>query len=336
MSSPSSLTALVGRKIMSVRLQGQGPIDVTELLASLASKRGETLSRDLLREDMRKVWRVGAFEDLQLSARKARAGVHLTFAVKRRPHVGRVSVSGDVPVSSPELQRIRLLGSSTYDPLRLRRSAERLKDLYLRRGYLNARLTARVGCPVDSQVDIGLAIERGPRYVVRRISFAGNRRLKDKTLRPLIATLDGTVNTQGTPFRADLFKQDRLRWLGAYYDAGMINAEIKVAQVQRVVSKSALDITVEIEEGPVFRYGKIELACPKYAAARCQKANHLASGEVFSRSEAKKLMAKMREVVGHRRKELGHGPKVITVTPHTDVDLEAHTVDIRFEVSVNQ
>jgi outer membrane protein insertion porin family len=335
MASPLSFTSLVGRKIISVGLQGHGPIDVSVLLASLASKRGGTVNPDMLREDMRKVWRVGAFQDLQLSARKARAGVHLTFAVKRRPHVGRVSVSGGVPASSPELQRLRLLGGSTYDPMRLRRSAERLKDLYLRRGYLNARLTARVGCPVDSKVDIGLAIERGPRYLVRHITFAGNRRLKDKTLRPLIATHDGSVNTQGMPFRADLFEQDRERWIGAYYDAGMIKAEIKVAQVQRVVSKTALDITVVIEEGPVFRYGKIEVACPNYAAARCQTANHLASGEVFCGSEARKLMVKLREVVGHSRTELGHSPKVIMVTPKADIDLETHTVDIRYEVGVN-
>ena len=61
----------------------------------------------------------------------------------------------------------------------------------------------------------------------------------------------------------------------------------------------------------------------------------MASGEVFCGSEARKLIVKLREVVGHSRKELGHSPKVIMVTPNTDIDLETHTIDIRYEVGVN-
>ena len=128
----------------------------------------------------------------------------------------------------------------------------RLQNIYYKRGYLNAGITARRDFSSDkSKVRLTFAIDEGAVCTVERIVFSGNERFDEKRLRAELKLEQGQIYSER---KASL---DVNRLLKLYRENGFIDS--KVEQKRRFISEAEVTVDFEISEGERFRIGRINI-----------------------------------------------------------------------------
>ena len=117
----------------------------------------------------------------------ASEAVRITLKVQQRKRI-RLSFVGNDALDRDDLtEALTLYKEGAYDDYELGQSVKQIYRLYQTKGYLQARVhfTRKVGKDEDQ---ISFHINEGPRYRVKKIEFAGNRRLDSDQLEEVINT----------------------------------------------------------------------------------------------------------------------------------------------------
>ncbi|MDX2092813.1 MAG: hypothetical protein SFX73_33410 [Kofleriaceae bacterium] len=222
--------------------------DLAQTLRSLIEARaGQRLEDAPLREDLKRMWRLGVLADARVEV----TGDELAYVVTPRPRIGRVVIPMPDPVA---LRRFALLAGVQFDPARLHRIASATEVNYVRAGHLDAHVAVTVA-PRSDRIDICVAATPGPRVTLAKLELAGARQIPDDVLRKVMHGAKGGVNVVGGIYDADALNTDRIWLLAAYFDRGMLLAQVGTPIVERRGTRLA--VTVPISEGPVLRFGTI-------------------------------------------------------------------------------
>lgn len=177
----------------------------------------------------------------------------ITFTITRGPRylVDDINVSGHSAVTTAEIdERLRLQKGRPFVQATLTAAVAAIEDLYRTRGFIRAqvRAAAAVLAPEnpaapDREIDVTIAIDEGPRTVVRNVIFQGNTAVAEASLFAVIASAPGGVYSEGDMI-AD---RDRieLEYRNRGYDSVVVEAAATLAE-----SDTRADTGFTIAEGP--------------------------------------------------------------------------------------
>jgi outer membrane protein insertion porin family len=170
-------------RVTSVSLEAP-PADAARLARYLEVKVGEPLDPAAVRHVVELLFATGEFQDVVAEATPGAEGVALVFRPSPAPLLRDVLVEGDPVLRAPAARRItRLRSREALWPSRLDRAAQDLSLALVDKGYLEARVTARVeGSGADA--DVVFKIQSGPQVRVRAATVQGGG-LLESTLQPL-------------------------------------------------------------------------------------------------------------------------------------------------------
>jgi outer membrane protein assembly factor BamA len=294
--------ALSGRStlagpIASVELAGA---PATLFRAVIDTHPGQQLADAPLRDDLRRLWALGALADARIDARETAAGIAVVFDVMPARRIAAIHGA-----DAPELRRLRYLKGAEYEPRRVKRVADEIETAYRRDGYLDARVA--VTRRRSPELELCVAVDRGARQTIGTLTFPGAHAVSEATL---LAALHGKgVNHPGGTFDPGALADDKAWLLNEYFERGMVNASVGDPRVTR--HGNTLAIAVPITEGPVFHVGTLSgLAVP----------STLVAGDVVVRSQ----IASAVDELGTRLDA--------DVTPISSVDLEHRRVNFSFQL----
>ena len=92
-----------GAPIQAVDVQGNRMVEDAAILAVISSKQGTLYRTDRLATDVRAIWGMGYFEDVQVDAEEGGGGVKLTYRVTEKPSVRKIIVGGNDEVDEIDL-----------------------------------------------------------------------------------------------------------------------------------------------------------------------------------------------------------------------------------------
>jgi outer membrane protein insertion porin family len=285
--------------IASVSVAGAPAVEPL-LRGVIETHTGQQLADAPLREDLRRLWALGALADARIDARATPAGIAVVFEVTPAPRIAAVHGAG-----APELRRLRYLAGAAYEPRRVQRVAGEIQAGLVRDGYLDARVA--VTRRRSHALELCVAVDRGARQTIGTLTFPGAHAVPAATL---LAALHGKgVNHPGGTYDPGALADDKIWLLNEYSERGMINASIGEPRVAR--HGDTLAIAIPITEGPVFHLGRLTgLAVP----------HGLTMGSVIVRSKVADAIAELETRVDAE------------VTPIPSVDLEHHVVDFFFQI----
>lgn len=284
-----------------VRVTGVDSRLADMLRLQLATKPGTVLDGAPLAEDLRRLWALGVIDDASVEVDNG----SVTFlVVPRRPITNVVHRGGDALAQS----RFRQLEAASFEPSRIHRMAEALRESYVREGRLDATVEARQRVHLTG-VEVCVATNPGPKVTIAKLEFPGSKAVPKKKLIDTLHGKDAKVNRVGGALDEAALEYDQMFLLAEYYEHGHIDVHVGKPVVKRKGNR--LHVAIPIDEGPMYRFGAIDapVAVP------------LRTGDVFRRS-------KVTEAITAIEKSLG----VYYVTPLTNVDKTARRIDIRFEV----
>jgi outer membrane protein assembly complex protein YaeT len=168
---------------------------------------------------------------------------------------------------------------------------------------------------------------------VRRITFTGNTQFSSRTLLAEMVTKPRPFLQfwkRGEPYNPPTLQEDLLRIRKYYFEHGFLETTARVERVQENAEENTVAIEIAIDEGPPTQVAEVRLtgtippelppvqdiiaALPLSAGERLNKAD-------FDRSKDQ-LLARLHNATYARAK----------VVPNTEVDKEAHTAAVTFEL----
>src|SRR6185436_13640536 len=246
-----------------IRVEGLQRVTEGTVYNYLPINIGDTLSAQRIREAVRALYDTGFFRDVELR----RDGNVLIVVVNERPTIESFELKGNKDIKTEDLTKsLRNVGLSqgkTFDRSVLEDVKSFLQDQYGARGKYAARIDTTVEDVPGNKVKIKINIVEGKRAKIRQINIVGNHTFKEKDILEAFALK--------TPNLLSFYKQDDrysresltgdLEKLRSFYmDRGYANFDVESTQVAIAPEKDDIFITVNVNEGEVFKVKEVKLA----------------------------------------------------------------------------
>ena len=314
--------------IREVTVEGNRRVQEAVILGRIRSSVGSPFSPSQTSEDLRSIFTLGFFDDVQMKVEDFEGGVKITFVVVERPFVRDLEFVGNSRIGTTELQeKIELKLGSVYNPVEVQRAREKLRDAYEDEGYYEIQISPEVEKFEDGDVKVVFTINEGRRITIDEIVIRGNKGLKDKDIKNAMATrerqyfiLRGTVQRQK-------LEEDMERIVGVYQDHGFVQMRVEKYDVSVDREKARVTITIDVVEGAQYRIGAIKVAgVTLLPEEEVRRQLGLKSGEVFSRSALRDGVRNITDLYS------SIGRASADVVPRTDQQ-DAGTIDVAVEVT---
>lgn len=317
-------------RVQDIRIDGLQRIAPGTVFTYLAIEKGDTVDRGAAANAIRALFKTGFFSDVEID----RQGNILVVKVTERPAIDKLTLVGNKEIKSDDLlkglKQIGLSEGETFDRLSLDRVTQELNRNYNNRGKYNVSITPSVTTLDRNRVDVTITIAEGKAAVIRNINIVGNQTFTDKKLRD-----NWESNTSGWLSwykKDDQYSREKLSGdlekLNSYYlDRGYIDFNVDSTQVAITPDRRDMFLTANITEGQVYKVSSVSISgdtvLPK---ADLQKLVAIKHGEIFSRHKLELTVDRMTLVLSN----IGYA--FAKITPVPDVDKDARTVGIDFQV----
>ena len=319
--------------VVEVRVVGNRRIEADAVRGRIATRVGEPYDAERVREDLRRVFELGFFRDVQVLASDRPDGKVVTFVVDENPIIRRVAVSGNDSLGNDEIkEQLTLTVGSTIDYPLLLENRRRIEALYQSKGFYLARVETSVEPISDDSVTVTFEVAEGRKLRLVEIQFLGNEYFSSRDLESDLDTKRWRFYSRVTRYfdRSGLysepvFYQDLDRVRRKYMDAGFI--EIRMSDPEVTHDEEGLRVTVRITEGEQFAVGEVDvIGDDTLDRAHLQALVQMKPGDIFGRSTLTGDVERLRNHYADR------GFFFARVEPRTRVDPATRTIDCTFEV----
>jgi outer membrane protein assembly factor BamA len=185
-SSSESAAAVIGQIVVD----GNVRVSDSAFFGNLHLKPGDPYDERLIRSEFERLWELDLFDDISVETRRRPGGtVDLIFHVRDRPLIGSVTYLGQKAITETSIQERLQQGKADIrrgqpvDFSLLRRAEALITHMLGEKGYLDARVRARLSQVSHGQQDVTFDIREGGKTKIKAIDFVGNTVFKDAQLR---------------------------------------------------------------------------------------------------------------------------------------------------------
>lgn len=316
--------------IEAIEFRGSRRVPQDTLRALIISKKGDKYSDDSLNRDFMALWNTSRFDDIRLEREAGRTGWIIRFVVTERRVVRSVKYDGMKSVTVSEIldrfkeRKVGLQVEQQYDPNKVQRAANVLKEYLAERGRQFANVTPEIRQIPPSSLEVNFRVAEGPKVKVGRIDIDGNKVFKDAVVRRAMKNLKPVgiprsilfESLFAKTFDSSKLEEDMSRVQNYYQERGYFTARASADEpVIRDVGGKGLriplfypnkpgkraDFRVTMDEGPKYRLQKLNLVGVKFFRAPEEIFSSvlgMREGDVFSTAKLRKGLEEMRKVYG--------------------------------------
>jgi outer membrane protein insertion porin family len=247
-SATTPISEYEGKLVQSIELPNAPERDREHLLALLAQKAGEPLSRDRVRESIRTLYATGRFADIQAEAAPSGAGVVLIFSTSLNFFVGAIEVEGAPgrPSTNQIINASKFELGELHTLDKLDRALQNIRRLLQENGYYRARVTAEsTSNAATQQVSLLFHITPGESAHVGQVKVTGSASLSVGEVQS-IAHMD-----HGDRLTASRISDALQRLRKKFQKQNRVLAQVSIAEQQYHPETNSVDFTFQIDPGPV-------------------------------------------------------------------------------------
>ena len=250
-------------RVDNIRVEGLQRVSEGTVYNYLPVNIGDRLTPQRVREAIRALYDTGFFRDVELR----REGGTLVVVVLERPSIESFEIKGNKDIKTEDLSKslrnVGLAAGKTFDRSVLEDVKQYLTDQYFSRGKYGVRIDAKVEDLPDNRVKIDIDIKEGKRAKIRQINIVGNKTFPDKqVIESFELKLPNWLSwyKQDDRYSRESLQGDLEKLRSFYMDRGYANFDIESTQVAIAPEKEDIFITVNVNEGQVFKVSGVKLA----------------------------------------------------------------------------
>ena len=317
--------------ISDIRVEGLQRVPASTVFANLPLGIYDTANPELLRASIKALFETGNFNDIEIG----REDDVLVIRVQERPAIARIDVEGNRAIREDDLLA-GLRQSGLYEGQIFRRATlegirQELQRQYVAQGRYDAYVAVDVRPASGNRVNLFIDIDEGSVAKIRHLNIIGNERFDNDILLGMFEM--STTGLWSWANKNDRYARERLRGdlerLESFYrDQGYLRFAITSTQVSLSPERDAVFITVNIEEGDIYRIGEINLSGDIILPESLMRSLIMFKpGDVYSQRRVTATEELMARLLGN------NGYTYANIRSYPSINEDEGTVDLTFFVN---
>jgi outer membrane protein insertion porin family len=314
--------------VQAFRVEGAQRLEPDTVISYLNLAKGEAATPEKLNEALKSLYATGLFADVNLRM----DGDTLLVKVEENPIVNRVTFEGNDAINKEDLEKeVQLKPRLVYTLPRLQKDVQRILDLYRRSGRFGAMVEPKLVKLEQNRVDIIFEISEGDHTGVRRINFIGNTHYSESELRDIVNTRESAwwrIFSTSDFYDPDRMNYDRELLRRFYLNEGYVDFRVVSSVAELTPDRKAFFLTFTIEEGPRYKFGKIDIQSDIKGIDTASLRQHLTTfqGDWYSADQAEKTITKLTTVLGDLQYAF------VDITPDITRHKDGLTIDVTYRI----
>jgi outer membrane protein insertion porin family len=330
-----------------IEVQGNRRIESATILAKIKTREGAVFSPSVIKEDIRLLYQLGHFEDVQVKTEGFEQGLKVIFWVKEKPLIREISFEGNDDVTLEKLKEIvTLLPRTAFNQQLIQDNAEKIRLKYQDSGFYHAVIVPVIVELKGGDKNIVYYIEEGKKISLSEVSITGNTVISSKDIKEAMKNQErwffSFLGNSGT-LRSEDLKEDMETIRNLYYNRGYIQVQISepiieehpltvhtyefMGQTETYTTSNEVAIRIHIQEGDQFRIGSVTLKGNTTITEKDLLTEiMLKRGDVFSREVLRQDVTRITDRYDSIARPFAN------VVPLFNVDQEKKTVALNFEI----
>lgn len=318
--------------IASIKIAGNHRIDSGAILRKISTRPGNDFNAAILREDLKKVFAMGYFGDIQITTEDTPGGHEITFAVQERDLIGEIKITGNDKLQEEDIRAaIKVKNNTIINDKAIRDSIANIRNLYREDGYFDCKITVEQTDPTNEQdrVDLTFVIDEGTKIFIKEIIITGNKAFSDSEIKKVITTSEkgwfSFFNDSGLMNKEKL-EQDATRIGAFYHNNGFVEA--KIGEPEIIQKGEWFYVYFNLEEGERYKCGTVKLSGDLIEEeAILRKMLKVDQEEFFSRKALRQDVLRISDFYAEK------GYAFAELHPQTIKNYTEKTVDLNFQIN---
>lgn len=269
-SVPDNVVAVIDS--ISFRVATPYEISYEELAGIVSVRPGYLLTRDAVRESIRRLQRKSLFRELSAYVREEGGRTELLFYLRPLPVVTEIEVAGNKRVAASRiLAATRIRRGTPVEGADLSRAQESVLSLLRGKGFLDAAVSVSAICKVDTGTGkVRIEVKEGSPALVKEVRATGAAFFPRERQEELLGV------SPNSRFDFQEWEEGVKRLRGAYKREGFLTVRIPEPGVF-CEDRKELCLTVRVEEGP--RYEVVWEGAHRFPVGKLEKASGIYAEE---------------------------------------------------------
>ena len=243
--------------VKKVEVKGNNRVSVETIKIYGKIKLNQNYTEKDLNEVLQNLNSTNFFQDIDINL----SNNTLVINIKEYPTVNQLVLLGEKSkrVRDQITKIIKTKQKRPYIDSSLKKDVDTIKDLYSSVGYNFATINTKIKKIDEYNVDIVFDIDRGDKTVISSINFIGDKKIREKKLKSIIASEEHKfwkVISKNSKFNKDLINLDKRLLTNYYRSIGFKDVEVS-SSFANLTDEGNINLTYSIEAGTRYRINKL-------------------------------------------------------------------------------
>ncbi len=318
--------------ITKIEIEGNQQIEGSSILATISSKVGMTYSADRVRQDIKNLYQMGTFGDIQVDKGAAAGGVLLTYRVVEKSRIGKISFVGNKKVKEEKLRELLDIKTTAgFSQNRIASAIAKIKAHYEEKGYQLAEVASEFKkIPDSNEEELIFRIHEHEPIKVKRVNFIGNKAFSDSELRKLLKSKgQGFFSwlTQSGKYQEEAIKRDIAFLVYHYQNHGYLKVKVTAPKSYLTRDRKWINLTFHVTEGEPYTLKTVGIEGDILTTQQELVGKFKTKpGQLYSREKMEEDLQLLSELYGDQ------GYAFANINPQIQTDDEKHTAELSFQV----
>jgi outer membrane protein insertion porin family len=291
-------------KVTLVEVQGNKRIETATILAKIKTREGGVFSPSQIKDDIKALYQLGHFEDVQVKTEGFENGLKVIFVVKEKPLIRTITFEGNNELTTEKLKEgFTLLPRTAFNIQLINEAAEKIRLKYQDAGFYDAVVVPVINELKGGDRNVVFYIEEGQKVKIADIIITGNNALSTEEIKKSLKTQEywffSFLGRSGA-LRTEELREDVETIKNLYYNKGYIQVQVDEPVIvpkqytfrecyfwghkKTFTRKNELVIRINVKEGEQFRVGSVNIKGNQIISTEdLEKEIKLKRGDIFSR-----------------------------------------------------
>lgn len=259
--SPGSQLVPMGQTssggLSDVQVRGMNVMDPDTVLMRLSIRKGDTPDADAINEEVKRIWDMGYFSDVQVSME----GNVLVFTVVEKPRIDNIIVEGSDEVDAEDVvAAMSTKPGGVLNEELLADDLQKITELYHKEGYYLAKASYRLrDRPGNRGAVLVIDIDEGKKLYIKDVVIEGLQQLDKSDMDKYLALKPHNILSwlTGSGVLKDEYLERDTNAISAYgLNEGFIDIQVAAPKVD--YQPDGIVITFVVHEGPRYKIRDIK------------------------------------------------------------------------------
>ena len=295
------ITLPVNSEILKkIEVEGNQRVSSETIKIFTQTKINTDLDSNNLNEIIKNLYSTNFFKDVSISFKNN----ILNIKVQENPIIQALNFEGVKNKRILEILRdqIEMKEKSPFVENKVKNDEKKISNILRTNGYYFSKVNTNLISNENNTVNLIYNIELGDKAYIKKISFIGDKKIKDSKLRKIIISEEAKfwkfVSSRKF-LDINRIKLDTKLLLNYYKNKGYFNATIESSSA-KIIDENQFELIFNINAGKKYYFGKFDLILPtdytKKSFEKIIKVQKKLEGETYSLNKVKKVLDEIDEI----------------------------------------